>query len=299
MRSKTILVSAIVCIITNIVSAELVQDIDIEFVTIGNPGNLGDTRTEANPLGCGAVDYVYRIGKYEITNAQWNIFVSIAGNPSGYPTNAYYEDSYWTDEMQPTNKVSWYEAVQFCNYLTSGDKSQGAYIFSGNNSNPANFLGINRAAAILEYQKIFVIPTEDEWYKAAYYKPNESSYSTFANGSDNFPIPGTESNYDWAIGQPWNVGTGIIEQNGTYDMMGNIWEWNETMIPESGRFGTRGGGYGSSGRDGGYYQKSSTRYQIYPAYEESPDMGLRIVLIPEPTTLLMLGLGTITLRKRK
>jgi hypothetical protein len=26
---------------------------------------------------------------------------------------------------------------------------------------------------------------------------------------------------------PWNVGTGTMELNGTYDMMGNVWQWNE------------------------------------------------------------------------
>ena len=94
-------------------------------------------------LGCGAVSYDYRIGKYEVTNAQWNTFTAAAGAPTGND-GGYSYSAYFTGAQQPTNMVSWYEAAQFCNYLTSGDKSKGAYLFSGNNTNPGDFLGINR-----------------------------------------------------------------------------------------------------------------------------------------------------------
>ena len=38
---------------------------EIEFVTIGDPGNPADTTGDPNPAG--SVDYVYRIGKHEIS----------------------------------------------------------------------------------------------------------------------------------------------------------------------------------------------------------------------------------------
>ncbi len=38
---------------------------ELEFVTIGNPGNMADTTGKPNPAG--AVDYVYLMGKYEIS----------------------------------------------------------------------------------------------------------------------------------------------------------------------------------------------------------------------------------------
>jgi len=41
---------------------------------------------------------------------------------------------------------------------------------------------------------IYVIPTEDEWYKAAYYAG--SGYSLYAFGTDTAPIAGTDTNYD-------------------------------------------------------------------------------------------------------
>ncbi len=284
----------------NITSADNVRGIDIDFVTIGNPGNPGDTRTDypwANPYGCGAVDYEYRIGKYEITNAQWDAFVSAAGAPTGNPSYAYDQTAYWTGTHVPTNAVSWYEATQFCNYLTSGDKSQGAYRFSGDNSNPGDFLGIDRDVAVLDYEIAYVIPTEDEWYKAAYY--TGSGYSTYANGTDVAPIAGDYTNYDAVIGQPWDVGTGTMEQNGTYDMMGNVWEWNETLV-EYGR-GVRGGSYDDTYDGyGGWSLRCSNRHNgdPVPLYELG-DIGFRVASVPEPATLLFLTLGGLTLRREK
>ena len=114
--------------------------------------------------------------------------------------------------------ISWYEAAQFCNYLTSGNKYSGAYKFDIS----GNFQEIDRTSSISTYGTTYVIPTEDEWYKAAYFKPDGSGYSLYANGTNTAPIAGVQSNYNNVIGQPWNIGSGTQEQNGTFDMMGNV-----------------------------------------------------------------------------
>lgn len=287
----TICLAVIVCMTAamNFASAEIIRGIDITFVTIGNAGNAGDTRAEANPYGCGAVSYNYRIGKHEITNAQWSAFIVAGGAPTGSPGSAYdLNAGVFSGDQQPTNCVSWYETLQFCNYLTSGDKSKGAYLFSGDNANPGYFLGINRAAAIAAYNTIYVLPTEDEWYKAAYYKPDGSGYSLYANGTSTAPIVGVDTNYDDVLGYPWNVGTGTMEQNGTFDMMGNIHEWTENVYH-------RGGSY--QGGTGSTLLRSSFR-ESDPPDCESNSLGFRIASVPEPATLLLLGLGGLVLRRK-
>ena len=292
---RTILVTAIACLmaVANVASATAVRGIDMDFVTIGNPGNPGDTRAEANPSGCGVVGYEYQIGRYEVTNAQWNAFTLVAGAPTGNPSNAYAESACWTGTDVPTNEVSWYEAAQFCNYLTSGDKSQGAYLFSGNNTDPGDFLGIDRDSAFSAYGIAYVIPTEDEWYKAAYYKPDGSGYSTYANGEESIPAADNGWNYyGGAYGSPWNVGTGTMEQNGTFDMMGNVWEWNETLIGSD--RGIRGGSKVISINA----LRPSFRTYVYPSHEYN-DLGFRVASVPEPTTLFLLCLGAVMLRRKR
>lgn len=265
--------------------ADIVYGINIDFIAIGGSGNTVDPATGSL---YGSVDYNYRIGKYEITNAQWNAFTAAAGVPTGNPSNAYYQTAYFTSAQQPTNNVSWYEAAQFCNYLTSGNKSLGAYQLGTNGD-----ITVNRAAAVSAYGTTYVIPTENEWYKAAYYKSASGGYSSYANGQDTIPAADNGWNYTGGTySAPWDVGTGAKEQNGTYDMMGNIMEWNETLIGGAYR-GIRGGSYASISSS----LKSSYRLDNNPYYEYA-GLGFRVASIPEPCSLVLLGFGGFILRKK-
>jgi formylglycine-generating enzyme required for sulfatase activity len=77
-------------------------------------------------------------------------------------------------------------------------------------------------------------------------------------------------------------------------MMGNVWEWNETLIDGSSR-GTRGGSYGNYD----YHLISSTRGSSPPDYGVHDSIGFRVASVPEPCSLALLGLGGLILRKRK
>jgi hypothetical protein len=302
-KMKTKVLAVIVCVMAavNFASADTIRGINIDFVNIGNAGNSADTQImNDGTTGYGAIGYNYRIGKYEVTNAQWNAFTTAAGAPTGN-NGGYSISATFTGAQQPANNISWYEGLQFCNYLTSGDKSKGVYKFSGNNDNPGDFLGIginDRAAAQATYGTIYALPTEDEWYKTTYFKPDGSGYSLYANGTDTAPVAGVNSNYDSSSqnnDQPWNVGSGTMEQNGTFDMMGNVWEWNETLMYGSDR-GIRGGS--CYGPGAGYLLSSSYRYYGTP-YGEYDAIGFRVAEIPEPATLLLLGLGGVMLRRKR
>ena len=300
MRNTKITMCLVVMCVTaaaNFASADTIQGINIDFVNIGNAGNVGDTRTGTdqyglplvNPYGSGAVGYNYRIGKYEVTNAQWNTFTAAVGAPTGSPSDAYVIGSLFTGAQQPTNNISWYEAAQFCNYLTSGNKSLGAYQLGADGS-----ITVDRTAAISTYGTTYVIPTEDEWYKAAYFKPN-GGYSLYANGTSITPIAGVNTNYqNEEMGQPWNIGTGTQEQNGTFDMMGNVWEWNENLAYST-NLGFRGGSYTNN-----YVPTLGSSYWVY-SYpgSEYHNVGFRVASVPEPCSLVLLSLGGLYLRKRK
>ena len=59
-------VSSGVCV----AQAQGAPPVGIETVTVGNPGNAGDTQMQGI---FGAVDYVYAIGRYEVTAAQYTL----------------------------------------------------------------------------------------------------------------------------------------------------------------------------------------------------------------------------------
>jgi len=300
----------------------------IDFVDISGDTNPTVQQTnEGNLDGYGIVNNDYRIGTYEITNGQWDKFTNIYGTPTGSPSRAYEHDTYWTGTNLPTTGISWYEAAQFVNWLNTSTSHQAAYKFTGTpgttdytfdmwESGDAGYDADNQYRNSNAY---YFLPTEDEWVKAAYW--NGTSIQYFATKDDTFagmwsPTGGSNSdgqaagwNYDYAYpdggtanDNPWDVTAGYSpeELNGTFDMMGNVWEWMEhpynSEIYLHGRKGCiRGGGYNtwpdyalSSGdRDG--------MYLIYGKYNQ----GFRVASIPEPCSLVLLSLGGLMLRRRR
>ena len=263
--------------------------VDIDFVDIGNTDvTTGDTANTVNGANPGVVNYEYSIGTYEVTAAQW-------ASVSSYDANVGNTGS-WSG-AQPTASSSWYEAAKFANWLTSGDALQGAYTFS----NSTTFTGVDRDTALTTFGTIYVLPTEDEWYKAAYLKSDGSGYTLYATG-DSVPTAGTDANNNGANPAPWNVGSGSVENNGTYDMGGNVWEWGESEYSGESRM-LRGGDWNSLST----YLQSSSRVEFDPVNEldivgfRVASVSAAVAAVPEPSSvgLLVIGaMGCVLRRKR-
>ncbi len=280
------------------------QALDIEMVTVGNPGNTADK------TGYGEVDYEYNIGKYEVTCAQYVDFLNAvaASDPHGlYNTSMSW--STWGCKIQrsgtsgsytysvtgdranrPVNYVSWYDAARFSNWLTTGDTESGVYTFSGA-ATVTNILDHETAAETLG-KTVWFIPTEDEWYKAAYHKNDGATgnYFDYPTSSDAvpshdliYPDPGNNANFyqnGYTIGSPYyttEVGAFANSESpyGTFDQCGNVWEWNESLVTGSER-GLRGGYWWNSSVS----LHASDRYFNYPTHENY-HIGFRVASIPE------------------
>lgn len=265
-----------------------------DFVTIGNPGNTADPAT-----GYGAVNYAYEIGKHETTIAQWSQFYNDPNSGrvgTFFGVNSY---SYWNyfhsqGVDAPVSYVSIHQAAQYCNWLTTGSATTGAYSIDENGAITA----IDRTYRNNE-GKLFVLPTENEWHKAAYYTGNiEDEWSLFAQGTDLAPLAALTSWQYYNNGYSPTVArsayVGAEEQNGTLNMMGNIREWVEWPLSGNGR--ARGGYYG----DGSSGLQSTNYSSEWSPTVTSKDYGFRIVAIPEPGVAMILSLGgAIVLIRRR
>ena len=268
--------------------------VTIETVTVGNPGNAwelsgagaGGTGDDRN---CGAVDYIYDIGKFEVTAGQYTEFLKAvaaddtyelyhtsmgntspgvygcniqrSGSPGSYSYSVLPD---WAD--RPVNYVSWGDAARFANWLHNGQPTgaqdvttteDGSYFLDGAMSD-AELMDVER-----EPDATWVIPSEDEWYKAAYhyndgvtgnyydYPTSSDSVPGYVNDSGNLSgtgaaftkggtDPGNYATYDGdggteGIGSPYyRTQVGEWENSaspyGTFDQGGTVWEWNEAVI---------------------------------------------------------------------
>ncbi len=89
-RSVSIVVSVMLFWMGVAAQAEVV----VETVTVGNPGNAADTRYESP--GYGGVDYVYNIGKFEVTAGQYTEFLNAVADTDSY---GLYNTNMWDHEL--------------------------------------------------------------------------------------------------------------------------------------------------------------------------------------------------------
>ena len=257
----------------------------VEFVDVF--GGPGDSDLDGDRNGYGNVGYDYKISQFEISYDQ---FVQ-----SGIITGSGNIDRWVSDVgsgYAPVVNITYHEAAQYANWLSSTNASVGVYTINGS----GEVTGINRGYRNSE-GIAFALPTEDEWYRAAYNISGTTNYSLYANGSDvTPPLQGIEANYGLSSAGPaWGVTNGAVEGNNeTYNMMGNVWEWLET--PSDGISISNGVAF----RGGSFRNPTSRLEATYRNTTTLPDDvfdsgGMRIVAIPEPGTISLMGLSTVGL----
>lgn len=296
--------------------------INIAFTPVGNAGNPADS------TGYGHVPYRYAISKYEINLQQYVDFLnSVASTPTqDYLTNLYTEDMNDDDNVientiarsgsgtaadpyryavatgpadpgntdvqgssptDPVPFVDWFNAARFINWLHNGATAQastetGAYTLNGATQ---GVVGRNADAK-------FWLPSENEWYKAAYFDPSVNNgaggYWINATRSNTLPDivnpPGTSNaaNYNGLRPEQYkllDVGSYSFSPSGygTFDQAGNLWEWTGTNLFEN--YIVRGGSWSY-----GLTTVESTQRRDYKTDYKDDDTGFRIATAASPYT---------------
>ena len=308
-----------------------------EFVTVGDPNNTADTTTY------GAVSQTFDIMKFEFTNQQYVQFLNSV-DANGNKTNGIYNDFMGTSARggisftsgnsagskyavktsmgnKPVNYVSWFDAARVSNWLHNGATSvssmeTGAYTL--NNATTGNALALNIGAK-------FFIPSENQWYKAAYYKGGgtNAGYWPYATQSSSVPTSvsatvagdgsaGSSGNFaNYNSGADWNAQNGNVTTVGTnggpsaynaFDMSGNVREWNDLNSSSSSSRGIRGGNWSGNSDS----LSSSSRLDVIPS-DGVNDVGFRVAslssdaVVPEPSMMvigMVFGLGGLAAKRR-
>jgi sulfatase modifying factor 1 len=201
----------------------------LDFVTISNAGNATDTN------GFGAVLYEYRIGKYEIS--QNNIDKATASGMANVTAGS-------STGNQPAGLTSWYDAAAFVNWLNTSKGHTAAYNLTFSNGSwimaPWSSSEAWQAGGQNLYRHKnarYFLPSENEWYKAAYYNQARANYFLYPTGSDTAPTPvaiGTDAGtavylqrFEQGVGADVTIAGGLSPY-GTMAQGGNIFEWVES-----------------------------------------------------------------------
>lgn len=305
MRANSLLAGFV--IVSTLASMGIAR-VHIEFVTVGDPCNMPDPN-----YAWGQVDYVYSMGKYELTNGQYIEFLNAVartdpnglynpdmggelggiertGSPGSYSYGPKGGDAAWLN--RPVNFLDWFDCLRFCNWMHNGQPwgdqdpnttEDGVYDLS---------LGIN---AVRKEEASFFVPTMDEWYKAAYYKGGSTTadYWEYATRSDQQPAMrhprddnGNSANYHiygypHIIGPPYwtgEVGAYSLSHGpyGTLNQNGNIYEWTETVRFTSSPHQpySRGGGWF------GFAQHlPRSAYEVRVPSSTNGEVGLRLAAV--------------------
>ena len=209
------------------------------------------------------IDVAFYISTTEVTNAQFQEFVSetgYKGSPPGGDFLKHLGDENLAAFAAPENPVvyvTWDDAVRFCEWLGRREK------------------------------RVYTLPTEEQWE----YTCRAGTRLRYGCTDDVNQLP----RYAWmkenSGEHPHPVGSKQPNPWGLYDMNGNVWEWTRSLVPKTLLHGTpfetqvnafiRGGDFtcvkGDGMREDGMH--CGERWATWPVAKRDDTLGFRVVCL--------------------
>ncbi|MDR3333461.1 MAG: SUMF1/EgtB/PvdO family nonheme iron enzyme [Treponema sp.] len=191
----------------------------------------------------------FYISKYEVTVGEFRQFVNATGyktiaetSGGGYvltggswqiKADANWKNPYFTqDDNHPVVLVSWYDAVEYCNWRSTKERLTPAYTIDKTRSDGNNTNDDDNVKWVVTWNRNvngYRLPTEAEWEFACragtttpFYTGNNIT-TNHANYNGNYPYNNNAKGVYRE--KTWAVGSGTSNPWGLYDMSGNVWEW--------------------------------------------------------------------------
>jgi len=177
---------------------------------MGNTRRDGVGNSDEKPVHIVKLTYDYYIGKYEVTFNEYDAYCEATGESKRNVEG-------WGRGDRPVISVSWYDAKEYCNWLSEQEGLSKAYDSEGKllDKNGKQTTDITQVEG-------YRLPTEAEWEYAARggHKSSEDyEYSGSNRILTNVWFKDNSNHKTHEVAQKQSNELGI------YDMSGNVWEW--------------------------------------------------------------------------
>jgi formylglycine-generating enzyme required for sulfatase activity len=247
------------------------------------------------------------MSKYEVTQQLYEEILksdeTVDSCPSGFSSKPADGE---VQGLRPVEKVTWYDAVYFCNALSESVGLEKVYTIENITRNLEK--QIISADVIADTSKNgYCLPTEAEWeFAARGGNPQSANWNKAFSGTsskflnvENKDVDSNLDSYSWYLNtssaKTHEVGLKKANSLGLYDMNGNVWEWcwdyydvigdstdkdytfnGQVVNPKGASSGSEKIIRGGSWFDSMYYNCVACRYK-YSLKNACSDRGFRLI----------------------